>query len=38
MMIKSFMILFLKKDNLGNKFHEDFIENHLKKFTHQGNF
>ena len=26
-----------KKDNLGNKFHEDFIENHLKKFTHQGN-
>ena len=27
-----------KKDNLGNKFHEDFIENHLKKFTHQGNF
>ena len=27
-----------KKDNLENKFHEDFIENHLKKFTHQGNF
>ena len=27
-----------KKDNLGNKLHEDFIENHLKKFTHQGNF
>ena len=27
-----------KKEKLGNEEHENFIELHLKKFTHQGNF
>mgnify|MGYP001163549321 len=27
-----------KKEPLGNKGHEDFIEKNLKKFSEQGNF
>ena len=38
MMIKSYLITYLKGEPIGLEEHENFIDMYLKNFTQQGNF